>query len=90
MIKAYLLKIQNIFNSGMLAKDNRSHIIPTESDKLKKMSFSNVTARKLVNNIKQVFGEVFKFYTGDDLERKTSFRACLIDKFPQNAKAEER
>ena len=66
MEKEYLFKVQDIFNSGMLAKENGSYVIPTERGELKKMSFSNVTARKLVNNIEQVFDEVFKFHTVDD------------------------
>ena len=73
MAKEYLLKVQEIFSSGMLAKENGSYVIPTERGELKKMSFSNVTAQKLVSNIKQVFDEVFKFHTVDDLKRKTLF-----------------
>lgn len=82
MAKEYLLKVQDIFNSGMLAKENGNYVIPTERGELKKLSFSNVTARKLVNNIELVFDEVFKLHTVDDLERKTLFRTCLVDQFP--------
>ena len=81
MMKEYLIKVQDIFNSGMLAKKNGSYVIPTKRGELKKMSFSNITARKLVNNIKQVFDEVFKFHTVDDLQRKTLFQTCLVDQY---------
>ena len=73
MAKEFLLMVQDIFNSGMLAKDNNSYVIPTERGELKKMSFSNVTTRKLVNNIEHVFDEVFKFHMADDLQRKALF-----------------
>ena len=71
--KEYIINVQDIFDSRMLAKENGSYVIPTERCELKKMSFSNITARKLVNNIKKVFDEVFKFHTVDDLQRKTLF-----------------
>lgn len=59
--KEYLLKVQDIFNRGILAKENGIYIIPIEIEELKKISFSNVTAQELVDNVKQVFDEVLNF-----------------------------
>ena len=55
--------------------------MPQDSGELKVLSFSNVTARRLVSNIDQIFDLVFKFHN-DDSVRKQLFYECLKVMFP--------
>ena len=55
--------------------------MPQDSGELKVLSFSNVTARRLVSNIDQIFDLVFKFHN-DDGVRKQLFHECLKVMFP--------
>ena len=45
------------------------------------LSFSNVTARRLVSNIDQIFDLVFKYHN-DDVVRTQLFHDCLNVMFP--------
>ena len=65
----------------MLSEKNRNWTVPQDSGDLKVLSFSNITARRLVSNIDQSFDLVFKFHN-DDSVRKQLFHKCLNVMFP--------
>ena len=48
-------------NDVMLAKENGTYAVPTESGKLRRMEYSIVTASKFVNNIEQVLMNCLSF-----------------------------
>ena len=65
----------------MLSEQNGNWKVPQESNELKVLSFSNVTARRLISNISQIFDVVFKFHN-DNGARKQLFHDCLVVMFP--------
>ena len=77
----YFQDVADIFNNGMLSEQNGNWRVPQDSGELKVLSFSNVTARRLVSNIDQIFDLVFKFHN-DDGVRKQLFHECLKVMFP--------
>ena len=81
MSQAYFQEIANVFNNGMLSEQNGNWQVPQESNELKVLSFSNVTARRLVSNISQIFEVVFRFHN-DNGARKQLFHDCLVVMFP--------
>ena len=81
MSKAYFQEIADVFNNGMLSEQNGNWKVPQESNELKVLSFSNVTARRLVSNISQIFDVVFRFHN-DNGVRRQSFHECLVVMFP--------
>ena len=56
-------------NNGILTEEIGNWVLPTEGDELKKISLSNVTARKFVNAIAQLFDIVFRFNEDNGLRR---------------------
>ena len=79
--KEYFEEVAHIFNNGMLSEKNGNWKVPQDSGELKVLSFSNVTARRLVSNIHQVFEVVFRHHN-DDGARQKLFNTCLIELFP--------
>ena len=65
----------------MLSEQNGNWKVPQESNELKVLSLSNVTARRLVSNISQIFDAVFRFHN-DNGARKQLFNDCLVVMFP--------
>ena len=65
----------------MLSEQNGNWRVPQNSGESKVLSFSNVTARRLVSNIDQIFDLVFKFHN-DYGVRKQLFHECLKVMFP--------
>ena len=79
--KEYFGEVEGKLNNGILSEENGNWVLPTEGDELKKISLSNVTARKFVNAIDQLFDIVFKFHEDDGLRRGV-FQRC-VDGYPK-------
>jgi hypothetical protein len=79
--KAYFQDVADIFNNGMLSEQNGNWSVPQDSGELKVLSFSNVTVRRLISNIDQIFALVFKFHNNEGV-RKHLFNDCLKNMFP--------
>jgi len=79
--KEYFEEVAHVFNNGMLSEQNGNWKVPQDSGELKVLSFSNVTARRLVSNIDQVFDVVFRYHN-DDGARQKLFHTCLKELFP--------
>ena len=77
----YFQEVADVFNNGMLSEQNGNWSVPQDSGELKVLSFSNVTARRLVSNIDQIFDAVFRFHN-DDSVRRQLFHTCLKEMFP--------
>ena len=79
--KEYFEEVANVFNNGMLSEKNGNWKVPQDRGELKVLSFSNVTARRLVSNIHQVFDVVFRHHN-DDGGRQKLLNTCLKELFP--------
>ena len=79
--KEYFEEVAHVFNNGMLSEKNGNWKVPQDRGELKVLSFSNVTARRLVSNIHQVFDVVFRHHN-DDGGRQKLFNTCLKELFP--------
>ena len=77
----YFQEVADVFNNGMLSEQNGNWSVPQDSGELKVLSFSNVTARRLVSNIDQIFDVVFRLHN-DDGARRQLFHNCLKVMFP--------
>ena len=78
--KAYFNEFETRINNGILSENNSNWVIPTELDELKKMSLSNVTARKFIRKIDELFGLVFDHHS-DGGDRRSQFQKC-VDMYP--------
>ena len=77
----YFQEVADVFNNGMLSEQNGNWSVPQDSGELKVLSFSNVTARRLVSNIDQIFDAFFRFHNDDGVRRQL-FHTCLKEMFP--------
>ena len=67
-LQAYFQKLADVFNNGMLSEQNGNWGVPQDSGELKILSISNITARRLVSNIEQIFDMVFRYHNNEGLE----------------------
>ena len=77
----YFQEVADVFNNGMLSEQNGNWSVPQDSGELKVLSFSNVTARRLVSNIDQIFDAVFRFHNDAGVEDNYStivLRRCFL------------
>ena len=64
-----------------MAEKNGDWVISTEGDELKKISLSNVTERKFINKIDELFDLVFEHHS-DGGNRRSQFQK-YVDMCPQ-------
>lgn len=67
-VKKHFEEVAHVFNNVMISEQNGNYKVPQDSGELKVISFSNVTAKKRVGNIYQVFGVLFR-YPDDNRDR---------------------
>ena len=58
-------EIQHTLNTVILSEENGNWVLPTQGDELRKISLSNLTARKFVTNIGKLFNTIFKHHNDD-------------------------
>ena len=79
--KVYFKELETRPNNSILAEKISNWVITTKCDELKKISFSNLTARKFINKIGKLFDLVFEYHL-DGGARISQFQICA-DTYPQ-------